>query len=55
MDLAENWGGKCVSGTIPQENSLNQHGTGDILGMVRLAHHDKIKTAFIKLRHYQMG
>jgi len=27
----------AVSGTVPQENSLNQHGGGDILGILRLA------------------
>src|SRR6476661_10235800 len=29
--------GNAVSGTVPQENALNRHGAGSILGMVRLA------------------
>jgi len=28
--------GNAVSGTVPQENALNRHGAGSILGMVRL-------------------
>src|SRR5689334_22238068 len=28
--------GNTVSGTVPQENALNRHGAGSILGMVRL-------------------
>ncbi|HWX55004.1 MAG TPA: GIY-YIG nuclease family protein [Verrucomicrobiae bacterium] len=37
QDLAESWGREIkVSGTVPGENSLSQHGSAHILGISRL-------------------